>query len=116
MVINAGEIMQWFTGGYFKAAIHRVIEPPSDQKNHDRCSIFYFAMPNKDVVINTLLEESPVLRRAGVQMAHNPEDAPTCQEWCTGRVKITGTGDKFKGEDGNVTVEKVGKVTTTWYR
>jgi isopenicillin N synthase-like dioxygenase len=116
MIINAGEIMQWFTGGFFKAAIHRVVEPPSDQKGHDRCSVFYFVVPNKDVVINTILDQSPVLRQAGVTMAHKPGDAPTSEEWCTGRVKITGKGDKFDGKSGAAEVEKVGKVTTTWFR
>lgn len=116
MIINAGEIMQWFTGGFFKAAIHRVVEPPKDQKGHDRCSVFYFVVPNKDVVINTILDQSPVLRQAGVTMAHKPGDAPTSEEWCTGRVKITGKGDKFDGKNGVAEVEKVGKVTTTWFR
>ncbi len=109
--------MQWFTGGYFKAAIHRVTEPPKDQRGHDRSSVFYFSVPNDDVVINTLLDTSPVLRKAGVQMAHKPEDAPTSKEWVTGRVKITGKTPLFDGNDSSKkVVEKVGKVTTQWFR
>ncbi|KAH8892842.1 Clavaminate synthase-like protein [Thozetella sp. PMI_491] len=87
IIVNAGEIMSWFTGDYFKAAIHRVVEPPRDQIGRDRSSVFYFTVPNDDVLINTLLEQSPVLRAAGVQMAHLPENAPTSKEWCGGGLK-----------------------------
>ncbi|KAH8699106.1 Clavaminate synthase-like protein [Talaromyces proteolyticus] len=117
IIVNAGEIVKWWTGDYFKAAIHRVIEPPKDQRGHDRSSVFYFAVPNDDVVINTLLEESPVLRAAGVERAHRPEDAPTSKEWVNARVKMTGQKAAFAGESsGGSVVEKVGKVTTTWFR
>jgi isopenicillin N synthase-like dioxygenase len=117
IIVNAGEVMQWFTGGYFKAAIHRVTEPPQDQRGHDRSSVFYFSVPNDDVVINTLLDQSPVLRKAGVKMAHKPEDAPTSKEWVNGRVKITGKNTTFNSTGMNKTIcEQVGKVTTQWFR
>ncbi|KIX10086.1 uncharacterized protein Z518_01167 [Rhinocladiella mackenziei CBS 650.93] len=118
IIVNAGEVMLWWTGGYFKAAIHRVFEPPMDQRGHNRSSVFYFCVPNDEVVINTLLDRSPVLREAGMEMAHRPENAPTSKEWSNGRIKITGRNavwdQKSKGE--NVTAEQVGKVTTTWFR
>ena len=116
MIVNAGEVMLWWTGDYFKAAIHRVSEPPADQKGHNRSSVFYFCVPNDDVVINTLLEESPVLREAGVKMAHKPEDAPTSKDWTNGRIKITGRNAVFDQDNGKVAVEHVGNVTTKWYR
>ena len=116
MIVNAGEVMLWWTGDYFKAAIHRVSQPPVDQRGHNRSSVFYFCIPNDEVVINTLLDESPVLRDAGVKMAHKPEDAPTSKEWTNGRIKITGRNAKFDQDNGKVAVEKVGKVTTKWFR
>ncbi|PYH94484.1 Clavaminate synthase-like protein [Aspergillus ellipticus CBS 707.79] len=118
IIVNAGEIVKWWTGDYFKAAIHRVVQPPADQRGHDRSSVFYFAVPNDDVVINTLLEESPVLREAGVQRAHSPQDAPTSKEWVNGRVKITGQKAVFKepGAEEKQAFTQVGKVTTTWFR
>lgn len=118
IIVNAGETMLWWTGDYFKAAIHRVFEPPADQRGHNRCGVFYFCVPNDDVVINTLLDESPVLRKAGVTMAHAPEDAPTSKEWSNGRIKITGRNAVWekKGGDEKVTTEKVGKVVTKWFR
>lgn len=118
IIVNAGEIMPWWTGDYFKAAIHRVVEPSVDQRGHNRCSVFYFCEPNDDVVINTLLDKSPILRDAGVQMAHKAKDAPTSKEWSNGRIKITGRSAAVSkaGEGEKMVVEKVGKVTTKWYK
>jgi isopenicillin N synthase-like dioxygenase len=116
MIVNAGEVMLWWTGDYFKAAIHRVFQPPVDQRGHNRSSVFYFCVPNDEVVINTLLDQSPVLREAGVKMSHEPQDAPTSKEWTTGRIKITGRNAVWDKADKNVAVEKVGKVTIKWYR
>jgi isopenicillin N synthase-like dioxygenase len=36
LIVNLGETFLWWTGNYFKAAIHRVVEPPKDQRGHDR--------------------------------------------------------------------------------
>lgn len=117
MVINCGEVMMWWTGDYYKSAIHRVMQPPADQKGYNRCSTFYFVLPNDEVVINTLLDESPVLREAGVKMAFEPGQAPTSKEWANGRIKITGNKPKLDNNTkGNTVVEQVGKVTTKWYR
>jgi isopenicillin N synthase-like dioxygenase len=110
----------WWTGDYFKAAIHRVVEPPADQTGHNISSVFYFCVPNDEVVINTLLEESPVLREAGIKMAHEPDNAPTSKEWSNGRIEITGRNNEWKDDlgtnFGNFVIEKVGKVTTRWFR
>jgi isopenicillin N synthase-like dioxygenase len=46
--VNCGVFMEWYTGGYFKAANHRVAAPPDDQRNHTRMGVFYFAVPNDD--------------------------------------------------------------------
>lgn len=46
--VNCGCFMEFWTGGYFKAANHRVAAPPDDQRNHTRCGVFYFAVPNDD--------------------------------------------------------------------
>ena len=68
-----------------------------DQRGHDRSSVFYFCVPNDNIVIDTLLDKSPVLREARVEMAHKPEDFPTSKEWSNGRIKITGRNAVFDG-------------------
>jgi isopenicillin N synthase-like dioxygenase len=118
IIVNAGEPMKWWTGDHFKAAVHRVVQPPADQRGHDRSGFFYFTVPNDNVVINTLLEESPVLRRAGVQKWFKEGEAPTSKEWCNNRIRVTGQKALFqnKNADQNKEVEKIGTVETTWYR
>lgn len=116
IVVNGGEVLQWWTGNYYKSAIHRVFQPPVDQRGYNRCSVFYFVLPNDDVVINTLLDESSVLREAGVEMAHKTEDAPTSKAWCNGRIRVTGRSAVWEKKEGaGDVVEKIGGVTTKWY-
>lgn len=117
IIVNAGEPMMWWTGDYFKAAVHRVVQPPEDQSGHDRCGVFYFAVPNDDVVINTLVEESPILRKAGVQKWFEQGEAPTSKEWVNNRVRVTGRKAMFKDGDTNKSAQqKIGNVTTTWFK
>ncbi|KFZ15698.1 hypothetical protein V502_05441 [Pseudogymnoascus sp. VKM F-4520 (FW-2644)] len=117
MIVNAGEIMMWWTGDYFKAAVHRVIEPPQDQRGFDRSGFFYFVVPNDDVVINTLLEESPVLRKAGINKWFKDDEAPTSKGWCNARIRATGQKTLFANTVAkNSEQEMIGGVTTTWYR
>lgn len=117
IIVNAGEPMMWWTGDYFKASVHRVVEPPADQRGHDRSSTFYFVVPNDDTVINTLLDESPILREAGVKKWFKDGEAPTSKEWVNNRIRVTGRKALFQeGEKSNSVQQKIGNVTTTWFR
>jgi isopenicillin N synthase-like dioxygenase len=117
MIVNCGEVMMWWTGNYYKSAIHRVIEPPIDQRGNNRCSTIYFVLPNDGVAINTVLDQSSVVREAGIKMAFEPGQGPTSKEWSNSRIIITGVKPKIENDSKeSATVDKVGKVTTTWYR
>lgn len=117
IIVNAGEPMMWWTGDYFKAAVHRVIGPPADQQGFDRSSTFYFVVPNDDVVINTLLDESPVLRAAGVKKWFADGEAPSSKEWVNNRIRVTGQKALFQdGQTGKTVQQKIGNVTTTWFK
>lgn len=48
MKVNCGAYMEWYTGGLYKAAKHRVHAPPKDQRNHTRLGVFYFNVPNDE--------------------------------------------------------------------
>ena len=118
MQINCGTFMQWYTGGYFKAANHRVTAPPRDQRNHTRLGVFYFVVPNDDDKVsggfpsldppivddraqpNTLLE-SPVLQRAGVQAVFPPGGGVTTQAFSRARVAKVGKSEMYKKDWGN---------------
>ncbi|KAI1783428.1 hypothetical protein LXA43DRAFT_1102525 [Ganoderma leucocontextum] len=78
LIVNAGDGMELFSGGYYEATIHRVVQPAADQGGHTRVGAFYFAMTDDDVVLRArLLAESPVLQRVGVVRRVEDEDAQT---------------------------------------
>ncbi|KAL2837810.1 hypothetical protein BJX68DRAFT_280124 [Aspergillus pseudodeflectus] len=115
IVINAGEMMEWWTGGFYKATIHRVTQPPADQRNQDRCGLFYFVLPNDQVKINTLLDESPVLRAAGVRRRFEPGEEPTSEMYRSARISAYGTSKLFAGKGEGVQEETVGGIKTKHY-
>lgn len=86
--------MEFLSGGLYKATIHRVVQPPTDQRGYARLGAFYFAMANDDVVLKPLAE-SPVLQRAGILRRVPDESAPTMEKW---RLRRTGAF----GQEGEI--------------
>lgn len=113
ILINAGEFMEWWTGGYYKATIHRVHQPPEDQRNQDRCGLFYFIVPNENVPINTLLDVSPVLRAAGVERRFEPGTEPTSEMYVKARIGAYGQTSIFQKKKDGENGEVIGGVRTT---
>ncbi|PPQ82154.1 hypothetical protein CVT24_012555 [Panaeolus cyanescens] len=100
-VINAGDAMQFLSGGYYRATIHRVVQPPPDQQSYTRLGVFYFAMTDDDVELAPLLE-SPVLQRAGITVEEGKR--PTMKEWRMGRTAAYGQTDLVtKGVENGAT-------------
>ncbi|KAJ7766299.1 Clavaminate synthase-like protein [Mycena maculata] len=89
LVINAGDALEFLSGGYYKATIHRVVQPPVDQQNHTRLGLFYFCMTD-DAVKLAPLSESPVLQRARIIRRVEEVDAPTMEAWRKGRTSAYG--------------------------
>lgn len=84
--------MEWWTGGYFKAANHRVFAPPDDQRNHIRCGVYYFSIPNDNVHFKQLTE-SPVLQRAKDTLkSHFPEGSKTIDAKTFSRARVSKVG------------------------
>ncbi len=84
--------MEMLSGGYYKATIHRVFQPPADQRGHTRLGLFFFGHPDDDVRL-VPFEESPVLQRAGITRKCADEDAPTMRGWRVARVKVYGMSE-----------------------
>ncbi|KAI6132912.1 hypothetical protein EV401DRAFT_2065000 [Pisolithus croceorrhizus] len=80
LVVNAGDAMDFLTGGYYKGTIHRVVQPPPDQQQHTRLGVFYFTMTDGDVKLVPFYE-SPVLQRVGINPRCEDNVAPTMLEW-----------------------------------
>ena len=80
------------SGGFYKGTIHRVVQPPEDQRGHTRLGAYYFALADDDVKL-VPLAESPVLRRVGVVRKCDDAVAPTMGEWRVARTKVYGVSE-----------------------
>ncbi|PIL28647.1 hypothetical protein GSI_08689 [Ganoderma sinense ZZ0214-1] len=80
IIVNVGDAMEMLSGGYYKAAIHRVVQPPPDQRGYTRLGLIYFAYANADVKL-VPFKESPILQQVGITRKCDDEDAPTMKMW-----------------------------------
>ena len=105
--------MEFLSGGYYKATIHRVVQPPADQRTYERLGMFYFCVTDDSVVLKPLAE-SPVLQRVGIKRRFADEDAPTMEEWRKARTIAYGTSKLTKEKSGHE-VEVVGGIQVKQY-
>lgn len=98
LVINAGDCMEFLSGGQYKATIHRVVQPPVDQRGCERLGVFYFSFPNENVKLVPLVE-SPVLQREGIVRRFDDAAAPMVAAWRTGRTVAYGKTELKKSEE-----------------
>ncbi len=96
--------MEMLSGGLYKATIHRVFQPPADQRGHTRLGLFYFSYTDDDVKL-VPFAESPVLQRVGISRKCADEDAPTMGDWRIARTKVYGLSETEKKD--NVVEEQV---------
>jgi len=64
IICNVGDTLSFWSAGYLKSTIHRVIRPPPDQDHIHRLGLFYFVRPGDDAAI--VPAPSPLLRRMGL--------------------------------------------------
>ncbi|KAF8646663.1 hypothetical protein AX16_007161 [Volvariella volvacea WC 439] len=113
LVINAGDGMEFLSGGYYRATIHRVVQPPPDQQSYTRLGVFYFCMSDDNIKLSPLLE-SPVLQRGGVIRRFEDKDAPTMEAWRKGRTSAYGKSSLTIQEKG-VETEVINGVVVKHY-
>jgi isopenicillin N synthase-like dioxygenase len=107
-------MMEFLTGGYYKPTIHRVVQPPEDQRDHERLGAFYFAFPDDNVRLLPCVE-SPVLQRVGIQRRCPDEHAPLCETWRKGRTTTYGRVDLKKGMERDVEEEVIEGIVVKHY-
>ncbi|KZT08059.1 Clavaminate synthase-like protein [Laetiporus sulphureus 93-53] len=98
LVINAGDVMEFLSGGFYKATIHRVVQPPEHQCGYPRLGLFYFAMPDDDMRLLPHVE-SPMLQKCGVKRRFEDADAPLMETWRKGRASAYGQTKLQKKDD-----------------
>ena len=106
-VVNIGDAMEMLSGGFYKGTIHRVVQPPADQRGCERLGVFYFALADDDVRLVPRIE-SPVLQRVGVQRRVADDDAPTMETQRKARTAAYGTSTLKKRADGHEEEELAG--------
>ncbi|TFK45779.1 Clavaminate synthase-like protein [Heliocybe sulcata] len=101
LVINIGDALEFVSGGFYKATIHRVVQPPPSQRGYTRLGVYYFAMMENDVLLKPL-EESGVINRVGIQTDRLPEKGkePTMEMHRRARTSAFGKSEVAKGEAG----------------
>ena len=104
------------SGGYYKAAIHRVVQPPPDPvwRGLPRLCVFYFVQTDDDVKL-VPCASSPVLQRVGIVRRFPDEDAPTMAQWQKARLVTYGTDKLPKKADGDEDEEVMKGVFATVY-
>ena len=105
--------MEMLSGGFYKATIHRVVQPPRDQRGFTRLGAFYFAMCKDDVKL-VPVSESPVLQREGAVRKISDGNAPTMREWREGRSKAYGLSE-LKRRDDTVEEQVINGVVVRHY-
>ncbi|KNZ71685.1 UPF0676 protein [Termitomyces sp. J132] len=99
-VINVGDSLEFLSGGFYKATIHRVRQPPEDQRQATRLGVFYFSMSNDNVRL-AALADSPVLKRVGIKRYFEDDAAPTMEMWRKERTARYGRSElKLSSEKG----------------
>ncbi|KAM5546255.1 hypothetical protein V8D89_000381 [Ganoderma adspersum] len=100
LIVNIGDTMEMLSGGFYKATIHRVVQPPADQRGYPRLGLFYFGYPNDNVKLLPM-KDSPVLQRVGIVRKCADSDAPTMEEMRKARTRSYGRVALKKTEDGH---------------
>jgi len=112
--VNAGDALEFLCGGFYPSTRHRVVQPPSDQRNIPRLGVFYFVMPDDDTKL-VPHEESPVLQKTGISRLCNSEDAPTMEEWHKARTASYGKVALRAGIEKGVEEELINGVVVKHY-
>ncbi|KLT46580.1 2OG-Fe(II) oxygenase superfamily protein [Cutaneotrichosporon oleaginosum] len=86
IICNVGDTLQFWSAGYLKSTVHRVIRPPEDQAHLYRQGLFYFVRPGNQVDIAPA--QSPLLERLGlVKKEEGEKKVVTGLEYVRARVK-----------------------------
>lgn len=113
IVVNAGEAMEFLSGGYYKGTIHRVVQPPEDQRGYSRLGLIYFTLPDDDVKL-VPFSKSPVLQREGIKRRFEDAEAPTMREWRKGRASRF-LKSKLQKDENGIEKDIINGITVKFY-
>jgi isopenicillin N synthase-like dioxygenase len=106
--------MEFISGGLYKATIHRVVQPPIDQRDYTRLGVMYFGIPEDQVKL-VPVSGSPVLDKIGVKRRFEDETAPTSEAWRKYRTTSYGTVTLRQSEEVGVEEEYMNGIVIKHY-
>lgn len=111
ITVNIADVLQFWTNGYLKSSIHKVVAPPDDQAHLDRLGLLYFLRPAHELNLRPV--DSPLLERLGLKSAGDEAAADIkAGDWVKARVK--GNLDRAS-KDGKREKEVLGGVKVKYY-
>ncbi|KAI0303681.1 Clavaminate synthase-like protein [Multifurca ochricompacta] len=114
LVINCGRTLEMLSGGYYRSAIHRVVQPPQDQRGNRRLGVFYFCYADDDVQLEPL-SASPVLQRVGIKRRMEEGKAPLSGPWREAYIAAYGTSELEKGAEEGIEEEELHGIRVKHY-
>ncbi|KAK1246279.1 hypothetical protein MKX08_000081 [Trichoderma sp. CBMAI-0020] len=85
ITVNLADSLDFWTNGFLKSSIHRVVAPPPDQREVDRLGVLYFLRPEDSTELKPIT--STVLQRLGYSNNIDTSAAGiTAGEWVKARV------------------------------
>ena len=86
ITVNIADVLQFWTNGYLKSSVHRVVAPPADQAHLDRLGLLYFLRPAHDLDLEVV--DSPLLKRLGLKTEDDrSKEGVKAGDWVKARVK-----------------------------
>lgn len=95
LIVNIGDAMEFISGGYFHACLHRVIEPPEDQRRFNRLVIIYFCNPGAHAKLDPEQINLPKLKQLGYSKEDKLKqwDPIEFRDWNSAKGKLLGRTD-----------------------
>lgn len=116
--------MEFLSNGFYKSTVHRVVQPPEDQRSLQRLAVFYFGMPDDDLILaptSVGAEKSEVVARAEangtkLKLRYGAlENAPTMSEWRRGVTNGFGSKKLVESDEPGVQVFEVNGIAFKHY-
>lgn len=99
ITVNIADVLQFWTNGYLKSSVHRVVAPPADQAHLDRLGLLYFLRPAHDLDLKVV--DSPLLERLGLRDEDDAaKEGIKAGDWVKARVKGNWDPAKDRSKDG----------------
>lgn len=72
IIVNTADMLHFWSNGYLKSCVHRVVAPPKDQEHLNRYGLIYFLRAKDDMLLRA--PDSPLLKRLGYTGENESEE------------------------------------------